>query len=95
MESRLWKNARSSGTFSSHKYSRTLIFDWLLNSPRATKLFAVETRSTSSPSAGVPSMRSMAPANTHGCRPKNGCARRALRITLAVDMVPCLGERGA
>src|SRR5437870_873021 len=38
-------------------------------------------RSTSSPSAGEPSMRSIAPANTHGCRPKNGCARLGLRIT--------------
>ena len=49
---------------------------WLLNRPRATKLPAWLTRSTSSPSAGSPSTRAMAPAKTQGCRPKNGPGRR-------------------
>ena len=42
--------------------SRTRIFDWAFQKPRATKLSADETRSTTSPSLGVPSTRSMAPA---------------------------------
>ena len=44
--------------------------DWLLNRPASDEVAAVETRSTSSPSAGLPSTRSMAPGEHPRVPPK-------------------------
>ena len=58
-----------------------------LYSPRAMKRPSCETTSTSAPGEGWPSTRSIEESNTHGCRAKNGRARRGFRMTLgALDM---------
>src|SRR4051794_40158025 len=56
---------------------------WGLNSPRATNVPSWLGTTTSSPTAAVPSTRAIEPANSQGCRAKNGRARRGLRMTRA------------